>query len=72
MDTASLDAAARRYQEAEVALATARLALQAEAVAALRAGTKQVDVVRATGWTREYLRKLRSAADKRDAEAAEN
>lgn len=37
-------------------------------VEALRAGVKQVDLVRTTGYTREYLRQIRKAAD--DAEGA--
>jgi hypothetical protein len=69
MDTTALDTAAQRYRDAEAALEAARKDLQAEAVAALRAGAKQVDVVRTTGWSREYLRKLKDAADKRDTES---
>jgi thioredoxin-like negative regulator of GroEL len=66
MDTAALDLAAQRYRDAEHALAAARTDLQTEAVQALRAGVRQVEVVRATGWTREYLRKLRQRADEAD------
>lgn len=71
MDTAPLDQAAQRYREAEAALEAARTDLQAEAIAALRAGTKQADVARTTGWTREYLRRLKADADKAEADAAE-
>ncbi|MEU1506466.1 hypothetical protein [Kitasatospora sp. NPDC005748] len=69
MDTTALDTAAQRYRDAEAALEAARKDLQAEAVTALRAGAKQVDVVRITGWSREYLRKLKDSADKRDTES---
>jgi len=61
MNTTPLDQAAQRYREAEAALEAARTDLQAEAIAALQAGTKQADVARATGWTREYLRRLMKA-----------
>lgn len=69
MDTSALEAAAQRYKRADDALTTARDTLQTEAVAALRSGVKQAEVVRITKWSREYLRRLRDAADKRDAEA---
>jgi hypothetical protein len=68
MDTAALDRAAQRYRDAEDALDEARKALQAEAVRALQAGARQVDVVRKTGWTREYLRRLKTKAEERPAE----
>lgn len=63
MDTAALDRAAQRYRDAEEALDAARDKLQAEAVRALQAGVRQVDVVHKTGWTREYLRRLRQKAE---------
>jgi hypothetical protein len=61
MDTAKLELAAQRYREAEAALDAARTDLQAEAVAFLRQTDErgaQAAVVRITGWTREYLRRL--------------
>ena len=70
MDTPALELAAQRYRDAEAAFKAARDDLQIEAVNALRAGTKQADVARTTGWTREYIRRLKDDADKRDTEAA--
>ena len=61
MDTAKLELAAQRYREAETALDAARTDLQAEAVAFLRSTDErgaQAAVVKVTGWTREYLRRL--------------
>lgn len=63
MNTAALDRAAQRYRDAEEALEDARADLQTEAVRALQAGVKQVEVVHRTGWTREYLRRLKQKAD---------
>lgn len=70
MDTHALELAAQRYKKADDALKAARDKLQAEAVAAMRSGVKQADVVRITEWSREYLRRLKDDANKRDAEAA--
>lgn len=61
MDTAKLELAAQRYREAEAALDAARTDLQSEAVTFLRETDErgaQATVVRITGWTREYLRRL--------------
>jgi gamma-glutamyl:cysteine ligase YbdK (ATP-grasp superfamily) len=69
MDTSALETAAHRYKRADDTLKAARDTLQAEAVAALRAGARPTDVARITEWSREYLRRLRDDADKRDAEA---
>lgn len=69
MDTHALETAAQRYKKADDVLKVARETLQAEAIAALRAGVKQAEVVRITKWSREYLRRLKDDADKRDAEA---
>ena len=66
MDTARLELAAQRYREAEEALEAARSDLQTEAVAALRQTDErgaQATVARITGWTREYVRKLKLKAD---------
>ena len=68
MDIAALDRAAQRYRTAEEALEDARTELQAEAVRALQAGVRQVDVVHKTGWTREYLRRLKQKAETNPAE----
>ena len=67
MDTAALDRAAQRYRDAEEALEDARADLQAEAVRALQASVKQVEVVHRTGWTREYLRRLKQKAEAESA-----
>ncbi|KUF18452.1 hypothetical protein [Streptomyces silvensis] len=61
MDTAKLELAAHRYREAEAALDAARADLQGEAVTFLRSTDErgaQAAVVRITGWSREYLRRL--------------
>lgn len=70
MDTAKLELAAQRYREAEEALDAARTDLQAEAVATLRQTEErgaQAAVARITGWTREYVRKLKIKADAGEA-----
>ncbi|MBH5334631.1 hypothetical protein IHE55_07370 [Streptomyces pactum] len=62
MDTAKLELAAQRYQEAVEAFEAARVDLQAEAVAVLRRDDLPdgalVDVARITGWSAEELRHL--------------
>ncbi len=66
MDTAKLELAAQRYREAEAALDAARADLQTEAVTFLQQTDErgaQAAVVRVTGWTREYLRRLVKAAE---------
>lgn len=65
MDTADLDSAAQRFHDAEKALDSARAELRIAVIRALENGVRQVDVVHRTGWTREYLRRLR----KKDEEA---
>jgi hypothetical protein len=68
MDTAKLELAAQRYREAETALDAARTDLQAEAVAFLRETDErgaQATVVRITGWTREYLRRLVKSSEEK-------
>lgn len=57
-----LSRAAKAYRRTEKEHEEARQALKRAAVAALAAGVKQSDVVRTTGWTREYLRRLRKSA----------
>lgn len=66
MDTARLEFAAQRYREAEAALDAARADLQAEALAALEQSDErgnQAAVARITGWTREYVRRIKNKAD---------
>ncbi|MFI0233145.1 hypothetical protein [Streptomyces sp. NPDC017086] len=68
MDTAKLELAAQRYREAETALDAARTDLQAEAVTFLRETDErgaQATVVRITGWTREYLRRLVKSSEEK-------
>jgi hypothetical protein len=60
---ADLTKAAKAYRRTEKAHDEARQALKEAAVAALAAGVKQSEVVRTTGWTREYLRRLRKKTD---------
>lgn len=70
MDTAKLELAAQRYREAEAALDAARTDLQSEAVAFLREADErgaQATVVRITGWTREYLRRLVKSSEETTA-----
>jgi hypothetical protein len=61
--TPDLEAVVRRYNEASEALEAARADLQTAAVAALQGGAKQADIARATGWSREHLRRLREKAE---------
>lgn len=57
-----LDTAARTHQQAKEALDAARAELADAIVEAARAGTKQADIVRATGYTREQVRRICRAA----------
>jgi hypothetical protein len=66
MDTANLEAAARRYRDTEAALDTARTNLQAEAVAFLQQHDErgsQAAAARITGWSREHIRNLWKKAE---------
>ncbi|MGW1616363.1 hypothetical protein ACWCQZ_44345 [Streptomyces sp. NPDC002285] len=70
MDTAKLELAAQRYREAEAALDSARTDLQAEAVTFLRQTDErgaQAAVVKVTGWTREYVRRLMKSSEEKSA-----
>jgi hypothetical protein len=69
MDMTALEAAAHRYQAANEALENARAEMQTTAVAVLQGGAKQADVARITGWSREYLRRLRDKAANEAREA---
>ncbi|MET7302179.1 hypothetical protein [Embleya sp. NPDC005575] len=56
--------AAKAYRRTEKAHEEARQELKRAAVRAIAAGVKQSEVVKVTGWTREYLRRLKK--DKKD------
>jgi hypothetical protein len=53
-----LERAAEQYAQARTELDTARDRLIAAIVAATKAGTRQTDIARVTGFTREYIRQL--------------
>lgn len=57
-----LEEAARRYREARDALDEARPILAAAIVDAARGGTRQAEIVRVTGYTREQVRRICRAA----------
>lgn len=57
-----LDAAARTYQQAKTTLDQARTELADAIVDAARTGTRQTDIVRTTGYTREQVRRICRAA----------
>lgn len=61
-DMDELEDVARRYQSAKAALDAVRPELAAAIVAAARAGTRQADIVRVTGYTRERVRQICRAA----------
>lgn len=66
MDTANLEAAARRYRDTEAALDAARTNLQAEAVTFLQQHDErgsQATAARITGWSREHIRNLWKKAE---------
>ena len=64
-----LAALAEKFRQEQARVAATRAQLHAAIVKALRAGVRQVDVARATGYTRERLRQLAEAA--RQAQAVE-
>src|SRR5947208_2248457 len=71
--SARLLAAARRFRRAEHAYEQAREELAREIVAAaLDEDVKQVDIVKATGYTREHIRRLveKAKEDRAEAEGA--
>ncbi|GCE00863.1 hypothetical protein [Embleya hyalina] len=51
--------AAKAYRRTEKAHEEARQELKRAAIRAIGAGVKQSEVVKVTGWTREYLRRLK-------------
>lgn len=60
--TDDLEKTAREHRNAQVALANARTRLAAAIVAAARAGRRQSEIVRVTGYTRERVRQICRAA----------
>ncbi|MGC0421499.1 hypothetical protein [Embleya sp. AB8] len=58
--------AAKAYRRTEKAHEEARQELKRAAVRAIGAGVKQSEVVKVTGWTREYLRRLKKDKKGRD------
>jgi hypothetical protein len=61
-DLASLGA---RFQREQAQLEATRVELHACIVASIEAGVRQVDIVKATGYTRERLRQLAKEAQAR-------
>lgn len=59
----ALTEATRAYRRAEAALEKRRAELAAAIAAAARAGTRQVDIVATTGYTREHIRRIVRDAD---------
>lgn len=63
-EMSDLEDVARRYKSAANALDAVRTEMQTTAVDLLRQeGVKQADVARITGWSREYLRRLKEKAE---------
>ena len=60
--TSELEQAARAYQRAEKALAERRAELQRLVIKASQDGVPQKEIVRITGWTRDYIYKLVTGA----------
>ncbi|RLK13340.1 hypothetical protein DER29_4358 [Micromonospora sp. M71_S20] len=58
----TLEAAAQTYRQAKDALDKARPELADAIVDAARAGTKQADIARISGYTREQVRRICRAA----------
>lgn len=53
-----LEKAAQAYADAKTAMAAARDVLADEIVKAARSGTRQSEIVKATGYTRETVRRI--------------
>ncbi|MGY0021503.1 hypothetical protein [Streptomyces sp. cg35] len=70
MDTAKIELALQRYQDAVAALDAARTDLEAEAVATLRSGDGSPEdwaqMSSLTGWTQQELDRLMRAGDALD------
>lgn len=60
-------AAAAVYKRTKTAHEKAQTTLAEAVVAALRSGSRPADVSRASGWDREYNRRLRKQADEDQA-----
>jgi hypothetical protein len=60
--TGDLEAAARAFRRAEKTLDDRRRALAEAIVTADRAGVRQAEIVRITGYTREHIRQLLKSA----------
>jgi hypothetical protein len=69
--SARLAAAVTRHREAKELEESTRQELYAAILASLEEGARQVDIVRATGYTREYIRQLVIAARAAGSEASE-
>ncbi|MFL5911240.1 MAG: hypothetical protein ACJ768_11790 [Gaiellaceae bacterium] len=71
MDTSNpidqVKAAAAAYKRTKAAHEKAQSTLADAVVAALRAGERPADVSRASGWDREYNRRLKTKADSAEA-----
>jgi hypothetical protein len=62
-----IKAAAAAYRRTKAAHDKAQAALANAVVTALRAGKRPADVSRASGWDREYNRRLKAKADEAEA-----
>jgi hypothetical protein len=61
-DLATLSELGQRHERERAAVEQTRAQLVAEIVAAAKAGVRQVDIVRMTGYTRERVRQICRAA----------
>lgn len=59
-----LAAAGAEYQAVRTSLESARVQLRPIVEEAIRAGLKQAEIVRLSGWTREYVRRLEKDLNK--------
>lgn len=63
--TSELEQAAKAYRRAEKTFSDRRAELVELVVKAAREGMAQTEIVRITGWTRDYIYKLVKADDER-------
>lgn len=68
-DVARLAELGKRYEQERAAAEATRKELTPEIVAAARAGVRQVEIVRATGLTRERVRQICLAANVSEADS---
>ncbi len=61
-----------RYSRAKDRYEALRDELRTAVVAELRKGGRPADLSRDSGWDREYLRRIKKAADEQDAEVADS